>query len=95
MTDPHTFYQQEDAWKVARAPGGDQSLPMEAYYNIMKVPGEDREEFLLMLALHPGNTRQNMIAWMAAKGDEPDYGRVDVIRFPPTKTIYGPEQIGH
>jgi uncharacterized membrane protein (UPF0182 family) len=59
----------------------------------MKVPGEDREEFLLMLPFTP-NTRQNMIAWMAAKGDDPDYGRVDVIRFPPTKTIYGPEQIG-
>jgi uncharacterized membrane protein (UPF0182 family) len=93
MTNVTTFYNQEDKWNIPTDSGGSQSLPMEAYYNIMKVPGEDREEFLLMLPFTP-NTRQNMIAWMAAKGDDPDYGRVDVIRFPPTKTIYGPEQIG-
>jgi uncharacterized membrane protein (UPF0182 family) len=93
MTNPSTFYNKEDKWTVPTGAGGDQALPMEAYYNIMKVPGEEREEFLLMLPFTP-NTRQNMIAWMAAKGDDPDYGRVDVIRFPPTKTIYGPEQIG-
>ncbi len=93
MTNVSTFYNKEDKWNIPTDAGGDQSLPMEAYYNIMKVPGGDREEFLLMLPFTP-NTRQNMIAWMAAKGDDPDYGRVDVIRFPPTKTFYGPEQIG-
>ncbi len=93
MTNVSTFYNKEDKWNIPTNAGSDQSLPMEAYFNIMKVPGEDREEFLLMLPFTP-NTRQNMIAWMAAKGDDPDYGRVDVIRFPPTKTIYGPEQIG-
>ena len=94
MTDPTTFYGQEDAWKV---PFGSSdsgvSLPAEAYYNIMRVPGEQQEEFLLMAPFTPA-TRQNMIAWMAAKGDEPGYGRVDIIRFPKSKTFYGPEQIG-
>ena len=95
MTDPTAFYGQEDAWKVPLgARSNDQSLAMEAYYNIMRVPGEEREEFLLMLPFTPATAeRQNMIAWMAAKGDEPNYGRVDVILFPKNKTYYGPEQI--
>ena len=34
-----------------------------------------------------------MIAWMAGRGDAPDYGRVDVIRFRSNTIVFGPQQI--
>jgi hypothetical protein len=34
-----------------------------------------------------------MIAWMAARCDAPDYGKVLVFTFPKQKLVYGPQQI--
>jgi hypothetical protein len=34
-----------------------------------------------------------MIAWMAARCDEPDYGKVLVFMFPKQRLVYGPQQI--
>ena len=41
---------------------------MQPYYTIMRLPGEAREEFILMLPMVPNN-RDNMIAWLAARCD--------------------------
>ena len=37
--------------------------------------------------------KDNMIAWMAARCDEPNYGKVLVFTFPKQKLVYGPQQI--
>jgi uncharacterized membrane protein (UPF0182 family) len=37
--------------------------------------------------------RDNMIAWLAARCDEPDYGKLIVYEFPKEKLVYGPFQI--
>jgi hypothetical protein len=37
--------------------------------------------------------RQNMIAWLAARCDPPDYGKLIVYEFPKDKLVYGPIQI--
>ncbi len=58
----------------------------------MRLPGETKEEFMLMLPFTPAK-RQNMVAWMSAKSDGADYGKRIVYRFPKDKLIYGPEQI--
>ena len=73
---------------VAGAPG-----PITPYYTIMKLSGEDAgEEFILMVPFTPAR-KDNMIAWMAARCDEPNYGKVLVFNFPKQKLIYGPRQI--
>jgi len=36
---------------------------------------------------------QNMVAWMAASSDQPNYGDVTVFRFPEGRTIEGPTQV--
>jgi uncharacterized protein len=58
----------------------------------MRLPGETRTEFFLMLPMVPSK-RQNMIAWLAARCDQPDYGRLIVYEFPKEKLVYGPFQI--
>jgi uncharacterized membrane protein (UPF0182 family) len=39
------------------------------------------------------STKNNMIAWLAAKNDQPDYGNLIVYKFPKEKLIFGPMQI--
>jgi uncharacterized membrane protein (UPF0182 family) len=45
-----------------------------------------------MLPMVPSQ-RQNMIAWLAACSDQPDYGKLIVYEFPKEKLVYGPFQI--
>ena len=65
---------------------------MAPYYIIMRLPGETRAEFFLMLPMVPSQ-RENMIAWLAARCDPPDYGKLIVYEFPKDKLVYGPFQI--
>src|SRR5271156_3195805 len=65
---------------------------MAPYYIVMRLPGEPRAEFFLMLPMVP-NQRENMIAWLAARCDPPDYGKLVVFEFPKDKLVYGPAQI--
>ncbi|MBI1736113.1 MAG: UPF0182 family protein, partial [Candidatus Rokubacteria bacterium] len=65
---------------------------MEPYYTIMKLPGEKKEEFVLLTLFNPSR-RDNMIAWLAARADPPNYGRLLVYNFPKQKLVYGPRQI--
>jgi uncharacterized protein len=92
ITDPAAFYNNEDLWTVPPDPGGTQSLPNEAYYVVMRMPGEPNAEFLLLQPMVP-STRPNMISWIAARMDPPDYGVVRVYRFPQSTSVLGPTQI--
>jgi len=87
-----TFYSQEDLWQVPTGETTDQSLPNEAYYVIMRMPGEAESEFLLLQPMIPRN-RPNMIAWVAARNDPGVYGQVRVYRFPVETNVFGPAQI--
>jgi uncharacterized membrane protein (UPF0182 family) len=88
MQDPQIFYNREDLWNIPSK--GDRT--MEPYYTIMKLPNEEKEEFILMIPYTPAN-RDNMAAWMAARADAPHYGKLIVYLFPKQKLIYGPRQI--
>ena len=70
----------------------EQTLPSEAYYVEMRLPNENGVEFLLLQPMVPTG-RPNMIAWVAARMDAPNYGQVQVYRFPADTTIFGPAQI--
>ncbi|HWH76774.1 MAG TPA: UPF0182 family protein, partial [Candidatus Binatus sp.] len=92
MKDPEVFYNKEDLWSFPRESHKGQTGVMQPYYTIMKLPGEAREEFILMLPMVPNN-RDNMIAWLAARCDGPNYGKVIEYAFSKEKLIYGPAQI--
>jgi uncharacterized membrane protein (UPF0182 family) len=65
---------------------------MAPYYTIMRLPGETKEEFVLLLPFTP-NRRDNMRAWLAARSDPPHYGKLMALDFPKAKLVYGPKQI--
>lgn len=88
MTDPKVFYNKENLWEVPAL--GER--PMEPYYTIMKLPGEKKEEYILLLPFTPAK-RDNLAAWLTARCDGPDYGKLRVYTFPRDRLIYGPKQI--
>jgi uncharacterized membrane protein (UPF0182 family) len=92
MNAPEVFYNREDLWQFPRQPTGANGARMDPYYIIMRLPGEARAEFFLMLPMAPSQ-RENMIAWLAARCDPPDYGKLIVYEFPKDKLVYGPFQI--
>jgi len=92
MEEADVFYNREDFWQFPRQPGGDGTSVMTPYYIIMRLPGEPQAEFFLMLPMVPSR-RDNMIAWLAARCDPPDYGKLIVYEFPKEKLVYGPFQI--
>jgi uncharacterized protein len=94
MTDPTVFYTREDLWNIAKenlAQGGSPS-PMRPFFVISRLPGEAREEFLTILPYTP-NGKTNMIAYLAARSDAPDYGTLFDFRFPKDSLVVGPQQV--
>jgi uncharacterized protein len=91
MDDPQSFYNKEDQWEIPALGGKDKAV-MESYYTIMKLPEEKKEEFILMLPFNP-KQKDNLSAWMVARSDGDDYGKLLLYRFPKDRLVYGPKQI--
>ncbi|MBD2082860.1 UPF0182 family protein [Leptolyngbya sp. FACHB-17] len=92
MTDPQVFYNREDQWTIANEVYGNQSRLVEPYYLITSLPTVPFEEFILLLPYTP-QARTNLVAWLAARSDGENYGRLLLYTFPKERLVYGPEQI--
>ncbi len=88
MEDPKTFYNKEDLWEIP----GHSEKSMEPYYLIMKLPEEKSEEYVLLIPYTPAK-RDNLAAWLAARCDAPNYGKLIVYTFPRDRLVFGPRQI--
>ena len=71
---------------------GNEPQRMEPYYAIMRLPGEARAEYIQMLPFTP-RQKDNLAAWMVAKSDGDQYGRLVVFKFPKQKVVFGPRQV--
>jgi len=92
MRDARVFYNREDLWAVPKEVYAGSEQPMEPYYVIMRLPNEEKEEFLLMLPFTPVN-KNNTIGWLAARCDGENYGKLLAYLFPKERLVYGPSQI--
>ena len=101
MADPETFYHREDQWQIPQSPevGGPtpssepRSTP-EAFlrHMVMRLPGEANPEFILMRPFTP-RQKDNLAAWIVARNDGANYGKLAVYRFPRQSLVFGPNQI--
>jgi uncharacterized membrane protein (UPF0182 family) len=96
MTDPKTFFTREDAWDLPKSTrgsvGGTENSMMEAYYVIMRLPGSRDQEMVMIRPFTP-RSKNNMIAWMAARCDPAGHGQKVVYRFPLDDLPLGPSQV--
>ncbi len=94
---PQDFYGNSDLWEIPKTASlaglSGEPTYMEPYYVIMKLPDGKSEEFILMTPYVHAGARKNMVAWMCAKCDQPDYGRLLLYQLP-TKNVNGPQQVG-
>ncbi len=92
MLDPNVFYNQEDLWAIPQENFSGNVQPVEPYYVIAKLPEESDEEFILFQPLTP-HSKDNLVAWMAARSDGEHYGELVIYRLPKQELIFGPLQI--
>jgi len=92
MEDPVVFYNKEDQWDVPTQTSFGRSMPLRPYYIVARLPGEEREEFLLIQPFTPDN-RHNLVGWMAARNDGEHYGERILFTFPSGRHVDGPNQI--
>ncbi len=98
MDNPQIFYNKEDQWEVPTISEGQEQGTTDAVqqmgprHMIMKLPGEKKEEYILMLPFTPRG-KDNLSAWMVARNDGDSYGKLIVYRFPKQKLIFGPKQV--
>jgi uncharacterized membrane protein (UPF0182 family) len=91
-TDPRVFFTKEDVWGKPSEIFYNDLQPIEAYYVIMPLPGQQKEEFLLFVPFTAQN-KPNMVAWLAARNDGEHYGKLAAYTFPKDKQIDGPAQV--
>jgi uncharacterized membrane protein (UPF0182 family) len=66
---------------------------MDPYYLLMRLPGEERTEFLILQPFVPfsdDDSRRELSAFMVAKGDPDEYGELEVFVMPRDRQVDGP-----
>ena len=82
---------------VATTPGGAPAEAkeerMEPYHLLMRLPGEPREDFLILQPFVPfsrDDSRKDLTAFMVAKSDPSEYGQLEAFVMPRARPIDGP-----
>ncbi|MBO0707450.1 MAG: UPF0182 family protein, partial [Candidatus Dormibacteraeota bacterium] len=84
VSNVSVFYNREN---VYAEPQG-----IQPYYVMMRLPGETKPEFLMILPYTPYN-KNNLVAWLAVRQDQPNYGQVISFQLPKSQVIFGPAQV--
>lgn len=92
MEDPLVFYNKEDQWAIPVQTSFGKTQALKPYYIVARLPGEQKEEFLLIQPFTPNN-RHNLVGWMAARNDGKAYGELVLFRFPTGRHVDGPNQV--
>jgi uncharacterized membrane protein (UPF0182 family) len=104
VSDPRVFYNNGAPWEIARDPSTTASeaqrvsfpaenRPMVPYYLLMELPDETDLSYLLLQPFTAA-TRPNMVAFLVAKSDADEYGRLISFELPRESFVDGPGQIG-
>jgi len=92
MVDPDAFYHREDQWQYPSVEKGTPNQNPFMRHIILRLPGETNPEFIYMTPFTPSG-KDNLAAWMAARMDGANYGKLVAYRFPKQSLVYGPKQI--
>ena len=94
MTQPDAFYHREDQWQIPGALNSSTNENPFMRHIVMRLPGEKNPEFIFMTPFTPRG-KDNLAAWMVARMDGANYGKLSVYRFPKQSLVYGPKQIAN
>jgi len=96
ITDPKVFFSREDVWDIptAQTSPGSAPTPVQPYYVLFRLPGQQNAEFLLIMPFTPRG-KNNMVSWVAARNDGANYGQYVSYVLPKDKAIFGPQQVAN
>ena len=94
VTDPQVFFNQAEQWDLPLASAfGKDPVRATPSYLIIRLPGEEREEFVLLIPFSPAGQKKNLVGWLAARNDWPHYGQLKSYQLPDDRQIDGPSQV--
>jgi uncharacterized membrane protein (UPF0182 family) len=94
VTDPQVFFNQAQQWAIPlETRFGKQGVQVTPSYLVTQLPGAASEEFVLLLPLTPAGDKRNLVGWLAARNDWPNYGRLVSFQLPDDRQIDGPSQV--
>jgi uncharacterized membrane protein (UPF0182 family) len=91
MDAPDDFYHREDQWQIPAIEEGQTSVPFMRHL-VMRLPEESKAEYIYMVPFTPRG-KDNLAAWMVARNDGAEYGRLRVYRLSRQRLVFGPVQI--
>ena len=92
VEDPRVLYSGDDVWQVPLEVYDGEQISVRPYHITAQVQDRSSSEFLLLQPLTP-LARPNLTAWLAARNDGENYGKLVQIDFPKDTPILGPEQV--
>ncbi|PJJ56629.1 hypothetical protein CLV56_0840 [Mumia flava] len=96
VTDPQTFYEGGERWKIPEDPTSKGSLQPPYYLSIQR-PGDDDVRYSLTSVYLPNN-RQNLASFVSVNSEasDPDgFGNIQILQLGAGTTVDGPNQIAN
>ena len=91
MDAPADFYQRNDQWQIPAADETTGAVPFMRHI-VMRLPEEQQAEYIYMVPFTQRG-KDNLSAWMVARNDGTEYGKLRVYRLPRQILVYGPSQV--
>ena len=104
VTDPGSFYKNDDAWSVPNDPTVSEDVKQPPFYMSLQMPGQEKPAFQLTSSFIPqvvdGNARNVLYGFLAADSDAGNqkgvkaesYGKLRLLQVPPAAQVPGPGQ---
>lgn len=88
-----SFFDNNKQWKIPTEAYYSEkpNHEMMPYYAMLKLPGEEKVEFVNMIPFIPNKKVNFMKGWMIARCDPPHYGERLVYKLPEGDNVYGPQ----
>ena len=89
------FYDNSNPWSIPKEAyySSQADLEMMPYYAMLKLPGEEKVEFVNVIPFAPRDREKQLKAWMVARCDPPHYGERIVYVLPENAGVAGPTQV--
>jgi uncharacterized membrane protein (UPF0182 family) len=96
VTNPKTFYDGSDKWKVPEDPENKQNK-QPPYRLSVKTPGDGQDPVFSLTSVYVPNNRQNLASFISVDADagQGDYGTIRILRLPSNTQVPGPSQIAN
>src|SRR5436305_4562564 len=90
--EPNTYYNREDQWHLPLCSEEKEATDAFTRHLVMRLPDEKQAEYVYMAPFTPRG-KNNLAAWMVARNDGVNYGKLRVYRFAKQSLVYGAAQI--